>query len=546
MSFALLPPRCSLDVSLRACSFWRQTMTRIELPTLIRHLRRVVGLRGAGAVPDAQLLERFVTTRDESAFELLVWRHAGMVFSVCRRVVQREQDAEDAFQATFLMLACKAGSISKRSALAAWLHRVAYRMALRARTGAIDRARHERQIGKVRASRIAPDPLSEAAQVELHRVLDEEVNRLPQKYQVPFVLCYLEGKTNEEAAEQLRCPTGTIVTRLARARQRLRSRLARRGLEVSAGTFAVVLTYAAEPMSARAALLDAAVRTGTVTSVNQAAAAGVVTAEVAALTTGVSKAMMMTKLKIVVAFLWALGVAGAGTTALTFRTSAAEAPSILPIGQEEAVVADADQQKTPKQLDREKSIKPGSGKQSQKVEELVTKTFKTGNAPRLVVDLHNGGIDIDASAEGEVNIRVTKEARAHTKEAAQEALKHLDVKMTQDGDKITVTATRDQEQLTESSVGASAAIKVPAGAALELNTHNGGVNVKGGKGAVRVQTSNGAIHITNNLASQHLMTRNGAVIVTGGTGKLEVETSMARLKSRPIRRRLRRRQGTAA
>jgi hypothetical protein len=127
----------------------RRIMTPNRLPTLIQHLRKVVAVRGA--TPDAQLLDRFLTAHDQAAFQLLVWRHAPLVYAVCRRVLRREPDAEDAFQATFLMLACKVGSMRKEGTVAGWLYRVAYCIALRARAGTINRGRHERQAGPLHA-----------------------------------------------------------------------------------------------------------------------------------------------------------------------------------------------------------------------------------------------------------------------------------------------------------------------------------------------------------------------------------------------------------
>src|SRR6266498_909930 len=170
---------------------------------------------------DADLLRLFAAHRDGRAFELLLWRHGPMVLATCRRLLRHEQDAEDAFQATFLVLARKAGSVARGQALAGWLHRVACRVALRA-----CRARRDTvPLGEV----IAPEnnaPLWS----ELRGVLDEEVGRLPARYREPFVLCHFQGKTHAEAARELGCPPGTIASRLHWARQRLRARLAGRGV----------------------------------------------------------------------------------------------------------------------------------------------------------------------------------------------------------------------------------------------------------------------------------------------------------------------------
>src|SRR5262249_8833511 len=158
-------------------------------------------------------------------------RHGPMVLAVCRRVLGNLHDAEDAFQATFLTLARKAESIRNPDTLAGWLHEVARRTAERARARALTRSRHEKRT----AAAPHPDFLAAVAWRDLQPILDEEVANLPEKYRVPFVLCYLEGHTYERAARQLRCAPGTISHRLARARDLLRRRLTRRGLALPAG-----------------------------------------------------------------------------------------------------------------------------------------------------------------------------------------------------------------------------------------------------------------------------------------------------------------------
>src|SRR5262249_4735029 len=152
-----------------------------------------------------------------------------LVLNVCRRVLRDEDDAEDAFQATFLVLARRARSIRRGESLGSWLYKVAYRAALAARA-ARKRAGRRTPLADLPAPEPADDPVGRAPRP----VLDEEVSRLPDKYRAPFVLCYLEGKTTDEAAEPLGCPRGTVGTRLAWARERLRSRLARRGVALSA------------------------------------------------------------------------------------------------------------------------------------------------------------------------------------------------------------------------------------------------------------------------------------------------------------------------
>jgi RNA polymerase sigma factor (sigma-70 family) len=192
-------------------------------------------------VSDAELLARFQSRGDEAAFELLVWRHGPMVLGVCRGVLGDAHAAEDAFQATFLTLARKGGSIGRREAVAGWLYQVAYRTALHVREREARRASRERASSFPRLADPGPAPDEEAARRELRPLLQKEVERLPAKYRAVIVLCCLEGLTNEEAAGQLGCPKGTVLSRLARARERLRRRLSARGLALAAAPFAALL-----------------------------------------------------------------------------------------------------------------------------------------------------------------------------------------------------------------------------------------------------------------------------------------------------------------
>jgi RNA polymerase sigma-70 factor (ECF subfamily) len=200
------------------------------VPTIQRNLRHVLPPRCAGGVTDGELLDRFRHDQDEAAFELLVWRHGPLVLGVCRRVLRRLHDAEDAFQATFLTLARKAGSISRRGSVGSWLYKVAYRLALRARARSAQRSAREQPLGNLAVPSAGLEPGEALSWQELGPILDEELAQLPERYRAAFVLCHLQGKTNQEAAELLGCPKGTILSRLSRARERLRHRLRERGL----------------------------------------------------------------------------------------------------------------------------------------------------------------------------------------------------------------------------------------------------------------------------------------------------------------------------
>src|SRR5262249_34944955 len=248
--------------------------------------------------------------RDEAVFELLLWRHAAMVLDVCQGVLRDAHAAEDAFQATFLVLARKAASIGKGESLGGWLYRVAYRVELKARARGAKQPDGPPQPLDALAARAA-DPADAAALRELRPLLYEEVERLPAKYRAPVVLCYLEGKTNAEAACQLGWTRGTVSGRLARARDLLRRRLTRRGLALSGVALLALLVPGTASAAVPAALVDATVR-GALLFAAGHAAAGVVSASAVTLAEGVLKTMGITKLRLAAAVLLALGIVGVG------------------------------------------------------------------------------------------------------------------------------------------------------------------------------------------------------------------------------------------
>jgi RNA polymerase sigma-70 factor (ECF subfamily) len=287
-----------------------------QLATVVRRLHTLAQPERTSDLTDEQLLERFAAQRDEEAFALLVRRHGPMVLGVCRRVLRNEADAEDAFQAAFLILARRAGSVRHCGALAGWLYRVALRAALSLR----GRAGQGEARARPAPARGGEDPAVEAAWRELRPVLDEEVGRLPEKYRVAVVLCHLEGKTHEAAAAELGWPRGTVAGRLARARDLLRRRLSRRGVTLSTVALAALLAgkaSAAVPEGLAGRTAETATRF----------AAGEVSLKAAALAQGVLHAMFLTKIKIaaVVTMLFALS-AGAGLFALA--GAAAESPGV--------------------------------------------------------------------------------------------------------------------------------------------------------------------------------------------------------------------------
>jgi RNA polymerase sigma factor (sigma-70 family) len=281
-----------------------------RLATTVRRLHTLIRAEQASELTDGQLLERFALRRDEDAFALLVRRHGPMVLGVCRRLLGHEQDAEDAFQATFLVLARRAPSVRLHAALGSWLYRVAVRVVHSARRRAELPGAPE-----LAAARGADaDPAREAAWRELRPVLDEEVRRLPEKYRAPVVLCYLRGKTHEAAAAELGWPRGTVAGRLARARDLLRRRLTRRGVTMAAGALATALSAGA------AAAVPEGLARGTAAAACRFAAGpaeATVSLHAAELARGVLHAMFLTRLKLagVVLLLLAL-IAGVGASAL--------------------------------------------------------------------------------------------------------------------------------------------------------------------------------------------------------------------------------------
>jgi len=277
--------------------------------TIIRHLRRTVLLQEGAGLSDGQLLAAFISRKDETAFEALVRRHGPMVLSVCRRVLRNAHDADDAFQATFLVLVRKAGAIGFPELLANWLYGGAYNTARKARAASSKRRQREKPMTTI------PEPprTEPALWHDLQPLLDQELSRLPQKYRVPIILCHLEGKSIKDAARQLNWPQGTLAGRLARAREMLAKRLARHGQPILGGALAAALLQNVSSASVPSALVSSTVKAASTFAAGQAASQAVISARVAALTEGVLKSMFMTKLRTVtMALLISALVGGAG------------------------------------------------------------------------------------------------------------------------------------------------------------------------------------------------------------------------------------------
>lgn len=254
--------------------------------------------RGAvSGLSEEQLLERFVARRDEIAFEALIVRHGPMVWGVCRRVLGNAQAVEDAFQATFLVLLKRAGSLRDPRRLGPWLHGVAYRVAIRARREAAGRVVRERNAAKAEAV----DPAGPGDADDLRAVLDDELSRLPERYRHPVILCHLEGMSYQEAARRLRWTEGMVRGRLARARERLRGRLVRRGL-APATALALISTAVESPAAAvPVSLVAATIVVAKIVILGEAASTTMVAASVITLADGALSMMLLSKLKFVAA-----------------------------------------------------------------------------------------------------------------------------------------------------------------------------------------------------------------------------------------------------
>jgi RNA polymerase sigma factor (sigma-70 family) len=338
--------------------------------TMLQHLRRMV-LRADGAgMTDGQLLGEFVSSRDAAAFESLLGRHGPMVLGVCRRMLQNTHDAEDAFQATFLVLARKAASVSPAERVGSWLYGVAHTTAVRLRAANARRRARERQV----ADMPEPQAVRKGPQEDLHRLLDEELARLPEKYRTPIVLCDLEGRARREVARQLGLPEGTLSSRLTTARRMLAKRLTRHGLAVSGGALAMAVSREVASACGPASLVRSTVEAAARAAAGQAAT-GLISAQVAALTEGVLKAMVLTKLKTVLGVML-VAASLCGAAGLIYQTQAAQqgdAPGTRPKPAGKGHQQKADQTSPPKSDGSLGSIKVRPGPRGYKA--LFIKTL---------------------------------------------------------------------------------------------------------------------------------------------------------------------------
>ena len=289
-----------------------------------RYLSELMRSGTQNGLSDTELLERFAARRNpddpaaELAFATLLARHGAMVMRVCRAALHDQHEAEDAFQATFLVLAIKAPSIKRSDSLAAWLHGVALRVSANARSRALRRQRHERRFAEMMTQKKGSDGDHRALSPESEGILHEEIGRLPKRFRAAVVMCYLEGQTHEMAAEQLGCPVGTIKSRLATAREKLRRQLTRRGVAPAnslaglPGSVGIAGPGAFLSSALSSGIVEATLRGALRILPGQTTLTGIVSTEAVALAQGAMRTMAIAKLSLIAAAVMVSGLAVTG------------------------------------------------------------------------------------------------------------------------------------------------------------------------------------------------------------------------------------------
>jgi RNA polymerase sigma factor (sigma-70 family) len=269
-------------------------MVKRSFNGVFENLRKASAMQTNRVLSDRELLECFVETRDESAFMVLIERHGPMVLGVCRRVLPNVHDVEDACQATFIVLARKAATVRKKTSLGSWLHGVAYRVAV-----TLKRDQARRKVRERGAEPPTPrDPAAEVTWREVQTILDEELQRLPERHRAPLVLCYLECMTRDEAAAQLGLSSGALHGRLERARDLLRDRLTKRGLTLSAALSAAALGESVAQSAIPPLFIVSSTKAAMLIAAGQPLSDNLVAANVLVLAKGVLMSMFLTKLKL--------------------------------------------------------------------------------------------------------------------------------------------------------------------------------------------------------------------------------------------------------
>lgn len=310
-------------------------MAKSESPAVLRDVQTLFSLGTLHGLTDAQLLDRFRSGTDygsETAFAGLVARHGSMVLGVCRRALNDPHDVADAFQATFLILVRKAETVEARDSLGRWLYGVSRRVAVRAKRTAARRS--AREVDGVESLAVLVPPKQDN---DLTVILDEEIGRLPEKYRAAVILCDLQGLSQEEAARQLGCAVGTVKSRLSRGRERLHSRLIRRGVAPA------IVAWCGDSVATEvpAAMAEATVKAAIRFAADQAKAAGAVSACVIELTQGVLRAMLFTKMRVFIATLATIAALATGAGVLARQTTAPEPQGEQAAGREEPRAKDS-------------------------------------------------------------------------------------------------------------------------------------------------------------------------------------------------------------
>jgi RNA polymerase sigma factor (sigma-70 family) len=317
-------------------------MANRPLNGVVQHVRKLAAIQSARATPDRELLQQFVTSNDEAALTVLIERHGPMVLGVCRRALRCVADADDAYQATFLVFSRKASSIRKTASVGSWLHGVAVRVAAKLKRECARRKHHERSSKPP----ITRSPADQVSWAEVQTVLDEELHCLPERFRAVLILCYLDGKTRDEAAKQLGLTLGVLHGLLERGRKLLADRLTKRGLTLSAGLFGVAICegVAGAALSSTQVLSTAHAATlfAAGQPIGQLVSAGVLT-----LSRQVLKGMIMTKLKLVSAALFCC-VLSVSAIGFAFAQPGAEKqadriPVAVTVGQALASAKDTDE-----------------------------------------------------------------------------------------------------------------------------------------------------------------------------------------------------------
>lgn len=375
-------------------------MANSPMSKVLQHLRSTVLLHDEAGRTDGELLECFVMERDNAAFTALVRRHGPMVWGVCNRILPNPYDAEDAFQATFLVLVRKAASVVPREKVANWLYGVAHQTALNVRAAAARRRVREKQVAEM-PEPAAPEP---DLRRDLKPVLDQALSRLPGKYRAAIVLCDLEGRTRKDVAQQLGVPEGTLSGRLTRGRAMLAKRLVRHGVAVSSGALAAVLPQNLLSAGVPTSLVSNTIHAACLLAAGQAAAPSIISAKVAALTEGVVRTMLLTKLKIASALLL-LSTVGVGTTGLIYYVHAGEGTeqSVLPTRER------ADQKPGGSDFQKSKRTKLAAGQGNSERKFTVGKetTYMTGPLD------HDGYVDYEIALNERISKDITPENNAN-------------------------------------------------------------------------------------------------------------------------------------